>query len=413
MAGADVHAAHFLKANANDFQRHADPRWGLEQERTMQRKRTAREADLLPPADSQPKRSRLQAFFGGLSALCGFSQPAPPAICRTQHVETWEPRNSTLRELTSSGSEPWLHGPPVAQLEAAEQQQPAALQPELKPKGVPTSALRSQGHVNASQHNKPHAARHVRFEHIPPERFSDLVHIQPEREFERRIDLSEASCAVLTLRNVSKGFVAFKFRASSTSCLARPSQCTLHPGTAQEVRVSLTSSLKGKRVQEQYLVQATVARSDAPISREEWAALDKSAVYELKLPVVRQISTTAMTLDQMLRLEPARELRFSKSQFGAEASLTIENVSDVAVAFKLQAKVPSAFMIHPEVGRLAPHAKVNIRVHEWAQPTESNTDFTFCLKAVPWQSDLMKTENWARLPQEVVRKKLLNGRIAE
>jgi len=114
--------------------------------------------------------------------------------------------------------------------------------------------------------------------------FSNLLSVQPDNEI--RFARSATSTTVM-LENISGRNVAFKFKASTHSCLARPMSGTIQPGERQEVLLSLNPVFGQGAVREKYLVQAMQVQSPAVLSREEWVAMGKGSVCELRLPALR------------------------------------------------------------------------------------------------------------------------------
>jgi len=160
----------------------------------------------------------------------------------------------------------------------------------------------------------------------------DLLDIQPQLE----IDFSRENAITLSIKNISSGFVAYKFKASSCMCLARPSRGTLEPSQVQQIRLSLATALDGKTVKEQYLVQAISVQSSAVLSRDAWAAMSSKGLHELRLPVVRQIiesraSDASTSSDATQGLQA--KLVFKKTPCGAEAWLTLRNAANAKLLF--------------------------------------------------------------------------------
>lgn len=131
----------------------------------------------------------------------------------------------------------------------------------------------------------PASRKRVRFEEeVKPSSFSDLIRIQPEKEVRFA---QSTSFTTMTLNNVSQRSVAFKFKASTSSCLARPMTGTMQPGERREVRLSLAPSFGSQAVSERYLIQAMPVESSAVLSRDEWAAMGKGSLCELRMPALR------------------------------------------------------------------------------------------------------------------------------
>jgi len=115
--------------------------------------------------------------------------------------------------------------------------------------------------------------------------FSDLLRVQPEKEFRFA---QAASVTTVTLKNVSQHNVAFKFKASTSSCLARPMTGTLQPGETLEALLTLAPRVGTQEaVSEKYLIQAMQVQSSTVLSRDEWAAMGKGSIREQRLPAVR------------------------------------------------------------------------------------------------------------------------------
>lgn len=151
---------------------------------------------------------------------------------------------------------------------------------------VPVTGVRSQKRVTFEQDSAHSLKPQIQPDRLQ-EKFSDLLQIQPEQA----VHFSKFhSAASVKLKNVSKSCVAFKFKASSPACLARPMSGTLGPGEIRDVQVSLGALLAvgGQAVREKYLVLAMAVQSPAALGRDEWAAVDKGAVRELRLAAVRE-----------------------------------------------------------------------------------------------------------------------------
>jgi hypothetical protein len=115
-------------------------------------------------------------------------------------------------------------------------------------------------------------------------RFSDLLRVQPEQQ----IRFGKASSSMnINLTNVSRCPVAFKFKASHASCLARPSMGILQPGQQRDVQLSLGVAFSGQAVRETYLIQAAMMESSAEVGPDEWASIDKRLVRETRLAAMR------------------------------------------------------------------------------------------------------------------------------
>lgn len=150
--------------------------------------------------------------------------------------------------------------------------------------GVPSALRETDGIAPLLDMAPPRERQHVRFESSIAQDFPDLLHVLPERQ----VDFATSSTAVVTIINVSNDCVAFKFKASSPACLARPAGGTLPPGARQDVKLSLGSAFRGKSVNEKYLIQAIAVRYPVVLSREEWAMKDSSS-SKCRLQAVRHV----------------------------------------------------------------------------------------------------------------------------
>lgn len=115
-------------------------------------------------------------------------------------------------------------------------------------------------------------------------RLSALLHVDQDE-----VHFARASFATtVTLTNVSRGYVAYKFKASTSACLARPASGTMKPGERRDVRLSLGATVPDRQaVREKYLVRSIPVQSPDALSRDEWAAMGKSSVRETCLSATR------------------------------------------------------------------------------------------------------------------------------
>lgn len=223
---------------------------------------TAHTAEMLPPAGEPISHAPMQT---GDAADSGRTENArqPLKKCsedaKTQDVRPILKREA-LRPAGSIASSGKASGPATVDLTTRSSQDDASSSEAMKGK------------------------KRVRFDDEARPTFSDLLRVQPEKEI--RFPPS-AVATTMTLANVSQRNVAFKFKASTPSCCARPMSGTLKPGERREICLSLVASVGRESVNEKYLIQAIPVQTSGPLSREEWAAIGKSSMRELRVPARR------------------------------------------------------------------------------------------------------------------------------
>jgi hypothetical protein len=372
-------------------------------EASHQRKRVAAEMGNDHRCEErESKRSRFQAWFEAPAKVLSVLSNSIFIKSQTQPADLQRPEKVQLQ-----AREEYEAPRPVKSRVV-----PSSSGSRAVPSGSSTSLAQEQSsshfHAQPTQ-APPGASTQVRFAEPEASGLLDLLQIQPHSE----IDFSRENAVTLSIKNVSTGFVAFKFKASSCMCLARPSRGTLEPSEVQRIRLSLASALDGKAVKEQYLVQAIAVKSSAVLSRDEWTAMSSKSLRELRLPAVRQI-VEARTVEPLSPSASPQELQakllFEKTACGAEAWLTLRNAASAEIAFRLQA--PSGpFTATPSTGRLKAFAHGSIHIR-WVGTHSAFVTRSFLLQTIPLQSaGIANFESWAKLPSDLIQDQWLQAEL--
>ena len=100
--------------------------------------------------------------------------------------------------------------------------------------------------------------------------------------------LNQEAVFILKVSNVSSSAVAFKVKTTAPkNYLVKPSAGAIPASGSIEVKITLNKQTTDPSVNnDRFLVQAVKSPSGKELTKEEWAAVDKSAIQELRLHVV-------------------------------------------------------------------------------------------------------------------------------
>lgn len=100
--------------------------------------------------------------------------------------------------------------------------------------------------------------------------------------------LNQEAVFILKVSNVSSSAVAFKVKTTAPkNYLVKPSAGAIPASGSIDVKITLNKQTTDPSVNnDRFLVQAVKSPSGKELTKEEWAAVDKSAIQELRLHVV-------------------------------------------------------------------------------------------------------------------------------
>lgn len=370
----------------------------------QQRKRNASDLGKLASLNEEreSKRSRFQAWFAAPArALRNIGHSCGLVFSQSQ-TETKAPqnKNSGLQSVGACEAPQSSNGRVVTTSVAPSSWPTPSVSPTYEPSSSKGHAQRAQASAGVGGRSQVAEAEVTRL--------SDLLEVLPRNE----IDFSRDHAVTVSIKNTSAGFVAFKFKASSCMCLARPSRGTLKPSEMQTIRLSLASALDGKSVKEQYLVQAIAVQSPAVLSRDEWAAMGSKNLHELRLPAVRQIIESNIA-NSPIQADSSQDVQaklfFKPTACGAEAWLTLRNAANAEIAFRLQGP-NGTFTATPSSGRLKALAHVSVCIR-WVGTHREFTTRSFLLQTVPLQSAGNANFEWDKLPKDLIQDQWLKAEM--
>jgi hypothetical protein len=114
-----------------------------------------------------------------------------------------------------------------------------------------------------------------------------LITVSPEEIVFPNV-LNQEAVFILKVSNVSSSAVAFKVKTTAPkNYLVKPSAGAIPASGSIEVKITLNKQTTDPSVNnDRFLVQAVKSPSGKELTKEEWAAVDKSAIQELRLHVV-------------------------------------------------------------------------------------------------------------------------------
>ena len=100
--------------------------------------------------------------------------------------------------------------------------------------------------------------------------------------------LNQEAVFILKVSNVSSSAVAFKVKTTAPkNYLVKPSAGAIPPSGSIDIKITLNKQTTDPSVNnDRFLVQAVKSPNGKELTKEEWAAVDKSAIQELRLHVV-------------------------------------------------------------------------------------------------------------------------------
>jgi DNA-directed RNA polymerase I, II, and III subunit RPABC2 len=110
---------------------------------------------------------------------------------------------------------------------------------------------------------------------------------------------------MLKVKNSSPAAVAFKVKTTAPkNYLVKPSAGAIAPGGSMDIKITLNKQTSDPSSNnDRFLVQAVKSDSGKELTKEEWQAVDKSAVQELRLHVVFTAGASASVVSSVA--EPA------------------------------------------------------------------------------------------------------------
>ena len=114
-----------------------------------------------------------------------------------------------------------------------------------------------------------------------------LVAVSPEEIVFPNV-LNQESVFILKVKNTSTSPVAFKVKTTAPkNYLVKPSAGAIAAGGSMDIKITLNKqSTDPSANNDRFLVQAVKSESGKDMTKEEWQAIDKSNVHELRLHVV-------------------------------------------------------------------------------------------------------------------------------
>ena len=114
-----------------------------------------------------------------------------------------------------------------------------------------------------------------------------LITVSPEEIVFPNV-LNQEAVFILKVSNVSSSAVAFKVKTTAPkNYLVKPSAGAIPASGSIDIKITLNKQTTDPSVNnDRFLVQAVKSPSGKELTKEEWAAVDKSAIQELRLHVV-------------------------------------------------------------------------------------------------------------------------------
>jgi DNA-directed RNA polymerase I, II, and III subunit RPABC2 len=114
-----------------------------------------------------------------------------------------------------------------------------------------------------------------------------LVTVSPEEIVFPNV-LNQEAVFILKVSNVSSSPVAFKVKTTAPkNYLVKPSAGAIPANGSIDIRITLNKQTTDPSANnDRFLVQAVKAPNGKELTKEEWSAVDKSAIQELRLHVV-------------------------------------------------------------------------------------------------------------------------------
>ena len=114
-----------------------------------------------------------------------------------------------------------------------------------------------------------------------------LITVSPEEIVFPNV-LNQEAVFILKVSNVSSSAVAFKVKTTAPkNYLVKPSAGAIPASGSIDIKITLNKQTTDPSVNnDRFLVQAVKSPNGKELTKEEWAAVDKSAIQELRLHVV-------------------------------------------------------------------------------------------------------------------------------
>jgi hypothetical protein len=119
--------------------------------------------------------------------------------------------------------------------------------------------------------------------------------------------LNQEAVFMLKLKNTSSSAVAFKVKTTAPkNYLVKPSAGVIAANSDADIKITLNKQTSDPSANnDRFLVQAVKSVSGKELTKEEWQALDKSAVQELRLHVVFSGSAASPGTSAVISVAPA------------------------------------------------------------------------------------------------------------